>query len=118
MKNTLKDEVYKAVINLHRKTGKEWIHLGEVYQEVGLVREIKNGGASIRAILETHCLQSEAFNGKEELYVLKEKGSGLYKSVWYERLREIEALNVGRIFTNEQLMEMFKVNGQRRNSKN
>ena len=74
--STLRETVYYSVINLHRSTGKEWIHLSEIYEEVSKYKEVQNGGASIRAILETHCTLSDAFTGNEE-YILKEKGSDL-----------------------------------------
>ena len=44
-----------------------------------------NGGASIRASLEKHCKLSTTFSG-EELYILKYKGSGLYKYVHHKSI--------------------------------
>ena len=81
----LREIVYNSVISLHRRTGKEWISLKEIYEEVDKVRDvgINNGGASVRASLEVHSALSEIFSGTEE-YILKEKGSGLYKSIYYE----------------------------------
>ncbi len=67
--STLREVVQQSVINLHRKTQKEWIHLKDIYEEVAKTKEVKNNGASIRAILETHCSISDAFSGKEE-YIL------------------------------------------------
>ena len=79
--STLREIVYNSVINLHRRTKKEWISLKEIYNEVDRVRDvgINNGGASVRAALETHSSLSKVFSGKEE-YILKEKGSGLLKT--------------------------------------
>ena len=40
---TLKKTVYNAVLTLHRKTGKEWLHLSEIYEEVSkTAKEYKN----------------------------------------------------------------------------
>lgn len=111
--STLREIVYNSVITIHRRTGKEWIPLKEIYEEVDKNREggINNGGASVRAALETHCASSSVFSGTEE-YVLKEKGSGLYKSKYYDQIKFIESINIGDIFTREQLMTIFKINGQ------
>lgn len=110
--NTLRKDVYNSVIVLHRKTGKEWIPLKEIYNEVERVRgELKNKGASVRAVLETHSVLSDAFTGTEE-YVLKEKGTGLYKSVHYDQIKFIESLTIGDVFTRDQLMKIFKISGQ------
>lgn len=111
--STLREIVYNSVIELHRRTGKEWIPLKEIYKEVDRVRDvgINNGGASVRAALETHSTLSSAFSGTEE-YILKEKGSGLYKSVHYEKLKYINNIHIGDIFTRQQLMQLFKISGQ------
>ena len=109
--STLRETVYFSVINLHRNTGKEWIHLSDIYEEVAKYKEVQNGGASIRAILETHCTLSDAFTGNEE-YILKEKGSGLYKIKYYDHLKIIDTLDIGEIFTRDELMQLFKISGQ------
>ncbi len=111
--STLREDVYNSVINLHRKNDEEWIPLKEIYAEVSRVRgeTLKNGGASVRATLETHSILSEAFSGKEE-YILKEKGSGLYKSFYYDQLVQITNLNIGDVFTRDQLISLFKISGQ------
>lgn len=74
--STLKNDITRAVIKIHRETHKEWIPLKEIYKKVEEIRKVPNanGGASIRASLEVHCEKSEAFNGKP-LYDLNEKGS-------------------------------------------
>lgn len=111
--STLKQIVYNSVLALHRKTDKEWISLKEIYEEVDRVRDagINNGGASVRATLEKHSALSKVFSGKEE-YILKEKGSGLYKSIHYEQLCMIEKLSIGDILNRDQLMKLFKISGQ------
>jgi 5-methylcytosine-specific restriction protein A len=112
--STLKEDVNRAVITIHKEQQKEWIALKEIYKAVEKIRNKPNAnnGASIRASLETHCSLSEAFSGNE-MYVLKEKGLGLYKSVNYDGLVEINNLEIGDIFTREEIMKMFKVSGQR-----
>lgn len=112
--STLKEIVYNSVITLHRRTAKEWIPLKEIYEEVDRVRDvgINNGGASVRAVLETHSVSSKAFKGTEE-YILKEKGTGLYKSVYYEQIKLIDNINIGEVFSSEQLIETFKTEGQK-----
>lgn len=107
----LEKTVYKSIINLHRKTNKEWLHLKEIYEEVSKTRPLVNGGASIRATIEKHCALSKAFSGEEQ-YILKEKGTGLYKSINYDRLTLIRNLNIGDVITHNQMMNMFKISGQ------
>ena len=109
----LKDMVYNSVLELHRQTGNEWLHLKEIYEDIEKLYDttLKNNGASVRAILETHCTSSEAFKG-EELYILKEKGTGLYKAVVYEQLKKIDELRIGDVFSRVQLMSLFKISGQ------
>lgn len=111
--STLREIVYNSVISIHRRTGKEWIPLKEIYEEVDKNRDvgINNGGASVRATLEKHSALSEVFSGTEE-YVLKEKGSGLYKSIYYDQIKFINNMNIGDVFTRDQLMAIFKISGQ------
>lgn len=110
---SLKDMVYNSVLELHRQTGSEWLHLKEIYNEVENLygTKLKNGGASVRAILETHCISSKVYRGNE-LYVLKEKGTGLYKAVMYDQLKKIDELRIGDILSRDQLMSLFKISGQ------
>ena len=51
--STLREIVYNSVIAIHRRTGKEWIPLKEIYEEVDKNRDvgINNGGASVRALV-------------------------------------------------------------------
>ena len=111
--STLKNDINRAVIRIHREQHKEWIPLKEIYKQVEEIRKKPNAnnGASIRGTLETHCIKSEAFNGKA-LYDLKSKGTGLYKSIYYENILNIENIKIGEIFTREQLMNLFKISGQ------
>lgn len=111
--STLREIVYNSVIAIHRRTGKEWIPLKEIYEEVDKNRDvgINNGGASVRAALETHSALSEVFSGTEE-YILKEKGSGLYKSIYYDQIVFVNNITIGDVFTREQLMAIFKISGQ------
>ncbi len=110
---TLVEDTRRAVIELHEETKKEWISLKEIYQKVEEIRKEPNAnnGASIRAALETHCKSSDAFRG-EELYIMKEKGSGLYKSIYYDAINIIDNMTIGDIFTRDQLMSIFKISGQ------
>lgn len=110
---TLVEDTRRAVIELHEETKKEWISLKEIYQKVEEIRKEPNvnNGASIRAALETHCKSSDAFRG-EELYILKEKKSGLYKSIYYDAINIIDNTTIGDIFTRDQLMSIFKISGQ------
>ncbi len=109
----MKLDIQRAVVALHRELGLEWLPLKVIYQKVEEIRGKSNvnGGASIRASLETHCSTSLAFSG-ENLYVLKEKGSGLYQSVYYDQIVKIKQLERGDIFTREELMNLFKISGQ------
>lgn len=113
MMATLAEDTRRAVIELHEETKKEWISLKEIYKKVEEIRKEANAnnGASIRAVLETHCKSSDAFRGKE-LYIMKEKGSGLYKSIYYYAISTIDSMSIGDIFTRDQLMSIFKISGQ------
>lgn len=109
----LKDTVYTSVINLHRRENKEWISLKEIYDEVERItgESPRNGGASIRSIIENGCSSSETFSG-EKKYISKGVRSGLYKAVWYDGAKVIDSIKIGDIFTKQQLMDIFKISGQ------
>ena len=85
--STIVEDTQRALLELHKETNKEWISLREIYEKVEEIRKESNAnnGASIRAALETHCKLSDVFRG-EELFLLKEKGSGLYKSIEYDKM--------------------------------
>lgn len=102
-----------ALIKIHEETKKEWVSLKEIYEKVEEIRGSKNAnnGASIRAAIETHCKDSSAFRG-EELYISKGIGSGLYKSIYYDRIEFINNMSIGDVFTRDQLMTIFKISGQ------
>ncbi len=105
--------IYNCVMSLHRKTGKEWISLREIYEEVDKVRDvgINNGGGSVRAALQRHSVLSDTFSGIE-YYIMKEKGSGLYKSIFYDQIKFIKNIDIGDVFSHDQLMSIFKISGQ------
>lgn len=109
----MKEDITKALMQLHEKTGKEWIDLKSIYQEVENIRGVPNanGGASIRRTLETHTKGFNVFKGVE-LYMSYEKGSGLYKSCAYDRYKFINNINIGDCFSLDQLMKIFKISGQ------
>ncbi len=111
--STLRETIYKSVIELHRKTGKEWIHLKEIYKDVAVKRkgDLKNGGSSVRGTLERHSALSKAFKGPEE-YILKEKGTGLYKCVFYDQIKFVDNITIGDVFTNDEFMNIFKISDQ------
>ena len=108
----MKDQITEALLYYH-SLNKEWVSLKEIYERVEKIRGVPNanGGASIRAALETHCKNSEAFRG-EELYISKGIGTGLYKSIYYDKLEYINKMVIGDIFTRDQLMNIFKISGQ------
>ena len=95
----MKEDITKALINLHERTGKEWIDLKSIYEEVQAIRGVPNvnEGASIRRTLETYTKGFDTFGG-EELYESYEKGSGLYKSCAYERYKFIKNINIYILF--------------------
>ena len=112
--STLKEDINRAVIAIHRETKKEWIPLKEIYEKVEEIRKKTNAnkGASIRASLETHCPDCITTFSGNALYRLKEKGSGLYKSIYYDQIIKIENLSIGETFTRDELMNLFKISGQ------
>lgn len=111
--STLNDKIRNSIIALHFKTSKEWIPLNEIYSEVENTNaDGKNvGAAAIRDAIEKHCKLSTKFSSPEE-YILKEKLSGLYKYIYYDQIKFINNLNIGDVFTRDQLMAIFKISGQ------
>lgn len=107
----MKEDVAVALLNLHRSTNKEWIALKEIYEEVESIRKVPNAnaGASIRRTLETYTKGFDTFQG-EEKYISNGKGTGLYKSIEYDRLKFIGDIVAGDVFTIDQLMNIFEVN--------
>lgn len=107
----MKEDVAVALLNLHRSTNKEWIALKEIYEEVEAIRKVPNAnaGASIRRTLETYTKGFDTFQG-EEKYISNGKGTGLYKSIEYDRLKFIGNIVAGDVFTIDQLMNIFEVN--------
>ncbi len=108
----MKEQISEALIYYHFKNI-EWVSLKEIYDKVEEMRRTPNvnNGASIRRTLETHTKASKVFDG-EELYISKGLGTGLYKSIHYDRIRIINNFSIGDIFTREQLMNIFKISGQ------
>ncbi len=87
----MKENLLRIFATLYRNNYPEYIHLSDIYEEMKIITNKKNinNGASIRAKLEINCKGSDAFNNKEELFMLKEKGSELWKSCFYEKLLAI-----------------------------
>ena len=110
---TLNDIVKNEIISIHMDTNQEWIPLKNIYSKIqnkyDSIKKISD--ATIRDTLEKRCKLSMKYNGTEE-YILKEKNSGLYKSIYYEQLKFINGLNIGDVFTRKQLMKIFKISGQ------
>jgi len=108
------DDIQRAFITIHRKTGKEYIHLSEIYSEVERIRNKPNAnkGASIRGAIETH-RPGKTVSKQNQLFIPKEIGSGYWKSIAYDNLNIINELEIGEILTEEQLMKIFRVSGQR-----
>ena len=110
---TLKNDVIKAMINLHLETNEKYLHLSDIYTEVEKIRDKskKTIKGSIRTALETHCSSCDLYNG-EELFELKEKGSGLYKYKYIENIKYVYNMKVGTKYTYSQLKNIFKISGQ------
>ncbi len=108
----MKEQVTEALIYYHN-LNKEWVSLKEIYKKVEEIRGVPNAsdGASIRRLIETHSRASSGFDG-EELYISKGIGTGLYKSIYYDRIEFINRMNIGDTFTRDQLMAIFKISGQ------
>lgn len=110
---TINEKIKMALMNLHFNTKREWIPLKDIYDEVEKINEGQKpiNNATIRDSIENHCKLSIKFNGVED-YILKEKMSGLYKSVNYDQIKFINNINIGDVFTRDQLMAIFKISGQ------
>ena len=109
---SLNEKINNALMTLHQIRKSEWISLKEIYSEVALENKDENiNPATIRDVIEKGCVLSTKFSGNE-MYISKEKLSGLYKSIYYEQLNFISNINIGDIFNREQLMAIFKISGQ------
>jgi predicted ATPase len=77
---TYKDLIIQILKNLDNKA-----HLSKIYQEFENIAKqeninlVKSYRAIIRGTLERHSSDSKAFNGKEDLFSLEEKGSGEWR---------------------------------------
>lgn len=113
MNNILNDKVKEALSSLHYKTGEEWISLKEIRYEIETNnRDAKDvSDVAIKDTIDRHCKSSTKYVGPEE-YILKDKMSGLCKYVHFEQIKFINNLNIGDVFTREQLMAIFKISGQ------
>ena len=109
----MKEDLLRVFATLYRRNYSEYIHLSDIYKEMESItnKKVVNKGASIRARLEVNCQESDAFNQKEALFKLKEKGSGLWKSCFYENIIKMSLLKVGDILTKEELLNTFKISG-------
>lgn len=107
---TWKKDVLNAMLNLNKDA-----HLDEIYNEVSKIRNItsKEWKAQIRATLERNSSDSEAWEGKDDLFKMIEKGSGVwglnktskeYKSSIGKIFGEVEntEIKVGHIFKNRK----------------
>lgn len=110
----MKETLLRVFANLYRNTGKEYYHLSEIYAEVERLtnRKIINNGTSIRRILESYCKDSENFSNKEELFILKEKGSEYWGSKFYNNFVKIESLKKYDILSEEDITNIFKISNQ------
>lgn len=104
----MRETIIQALLNLHNRTGKEWIELKSIYEEVEKIRGVENanGGASIRACIERHTKGFEPFQG-EELFVSYEKGTGLYKLSNYEEYDLLD--NIQEEMLNEITYEIVEI---------
>ena len=102
--------IITAFVNIINRTSNEWISLKEIYEEVHTINP-NIAEETIRRTIFNHCEQSDAFIDAP-YYISKEKGSGLYKFVYYDSIKIINNMTIGDIFTRDQLMSLFKISGQ------
>ena len=102
--------IITAFVNIINRTSNEWISLKEIYEEVHTINP-NIAEETIRRTIFNHCEQSDAFIDTP-YYISKEKGSGLYKFVYYDSIKIINNMTIGDIFTRDQLMSIFKISGQ------
>ena len=102
--------IITAFVNIINRTSNEWISLKEIYEEVHTLNP-NIAEETIRRTIFNHCEQSDAFIDTP-YYISKEKGSGLYKFVYYDSIKIINNMTIGDIFTRDQLMSIFKISGQ------
>jgi len=65
----------------------------------------------VKDILDNHSSLSHLFSGTKES-ILKEKDSELYQSCYYERLKMVDNLVIGEIFSRLELKSLFKISSQ------
>ena len=72
---TWKKDVLAAMLNLNKNS-----HLDEIYNEVSKIRNItsKEWKAQVRATLERNSSDSDAWEGKDDLFKMIDKGSGIW----------------------------------------
>ena len=102
--------IITAFVNIINRTSNEWLSLKEIYEEVHTINP-NIAEETIRRTIFNHCEQSDAFIDAP-YYISKEKGSGLYKFVYYDSIKIINNMTIGDIFTRDQLMSLFKISGQ------
>ena len=109
----MKNDLLRLFANLYRNDYPEYIPLSDIYKEMEKIKHKPNtkNGALLLKKLESYCINSNAFTNKEELFKMKEKGSGLWGSCFYESIRKINELNIGDTLTRNELLDIFKVSG-------
>lgn len=106
MKKTVREEVAEALRNLGGKA-----KLKEIYDEVERISDReKVYKPSIRAALETNSSDSEAFNGKNDLFY---SVGGIGSGVWGLRKRELIKFEE---YTKEEIADIFAIESLDKNS--
>lgn len=111
----MKETLLRVFANLYRKNPKEYYNLDEIKNEYERIIEKKsaNDGASLRRTLQEYCKKSVTFINNEELFILKEKGTGLWNTFFHNNLERISNLKVGDTFNRDELTSIFKHSGMR-----
>ncbi len=104
----LDEIIFKTFINIHRNEKKDWISLEEIYDTLVEKEKIKRTKDEIKKSMDEHTLTSELFKG-EQYYI---SNNNLYQNICYEQIKFINNINIGDIFTRDQLMAIFKISGQ------
>lgn len=108
----MKDILLRALMNLHRTTGKEYLSINEIYKEVEKIRNKSSlrQNRNIDKTLNLYCKNSSTFINNEELFIVN--NSGLWKSRFYDNILKIATLKPDDKLNEKELMNIFKITNQ------
>lgn len=109
----MKNNLLRLFANLYRNDYPEYIPLSDISNEMGRIKNKSNvnSGTLLLKTLKSYCISSDVYNNKEELFKMREKGSGLWSSCFYDSIKSINELSIGDTLTRNELLDIFKISG-------